>query len=188
MTNREKFIGGPTGGIPESVFQSGLNKKLFYGQSGKTRLRCTTQPNLLEIEDYYEPKLHFSSYIETEPFISISAKNTGWLGDNQQKHPDIFPFLLLKRSLKYFIEQGYHIKGIQAQWQIEGHLTDNYKQFLSYLNKLGKKKYTTADLIDAAKSTKTAFMAEQFGFTEVEIPQQAYVDNTPVVITIFRKI
>lgn len=188
MKNHESYIGGTTGGVPESIFQPGLNKQLVYGGSGQTRLTCTTQPNSLEIEDYHEPKFHFLTYIETYSLITLSTNNTGWLRNPTKKHPDIYPFRLLKRSIAYFAEQGFQIQGISAYWEGIGRLADNYNQYWNFLQSLGKTDFTPTDRIQAAQSTKTADMARRLGFSIVEDPQHIQSpDNTSVVTTIFRR-
>lgn len=182
---QEKYIGGQTGGIPESIFHPGLIDFIILGLSGQ-KLQCTTVPNLIDIKDMEHPKYHFFAYIEDQQWISCSVRNTD-AQEQKKKHPDIYPTRLLRRSISYFEQYGYPIEGIKANWDSTSSLLENYLMYWENLSNLGNSAFTEEDYKNAARNTKTGNIARRLGFPIVDTPHHSRRNGGEVITVIFKK-
>ncbi len=165
---KEGFIGGPTGGIPEAVFQPNFGKQLFRGASG-AQLRGEVQPRSMGIFTLDQAGLaqrRFYGNVTHDGHIGMNIQNKGLYG-NEDRHPDIYAGKIAERFLQYIKANGIDIHAIDGSWRPSG---DNYKMFIDYLAKVSQKKPLTADdQLDAAKQTWTGRLATKLGYSEVVI-------------------
>lgn len=76
---QERYIGGPTGGIPDRIFQPGI-KEVFQAVSG-TRLSGTTTKSEISLLDTTNKKLCFHARHDPRTdLIRFTVNNKGWNG------------------------------------------------------------------------------------------------------------
>ena len=160
-----KYIGGPTGGIPERIFDlstprgriEGVSKKELYYEISPVHL------TLGVVGESSPPR--FQAWVDDE-ILYLNIQNKG--ENNQgQRHPDIYATKLAKRFVQHVKENGQNIKKFSDGWMF---FSDNYKQFNAYLNTLEAVCPTTSDDAKvAALSTVSGKLATSLGYDKVEL-------------------
>ena len=165
----ERFIGGPTGGIPASIFTPGTHE--VQGASGRTTLTCTVTPTEITIQDTAHPEIRFQGRIlPSQPdLVEFISNNKGWQGDLEAKHPDIYTRGLIEESITFFRQQGNEVNGIEALLVHlpGGRMEDIYRQYAANLEAIHDRPVTEDDRKDAARNTWIGAVAAAQGFTEV---------------------
>ena len=173
MANKEGYIGGPTGGVPEIIFSNpikesdirvgGVGMTQINGKSGNSlRYNVTQDKVFIEAAD---PFGRFRAFRTEGTGDTLSLNIRTKEGNPPQKHPDLYAYELVKRSISYFEEQGSQIRKISGLW-VSG---DNYKAYYDHLLAIQQRApYKEEDKKDAARATWTGSLAYSLGFTEIE--------------------
>jgi hypothetical protein len=174
------------GGIDDSAFTPNGDKKIF-GKSGAPLFKMISEDKIYISDPNTQGRIHFEARMLPDNLIRFSVRNRDVGKDENNKHPDIRPFELMDRSIKYFEAKGCKIDGISSYWVSEGTLTDNYHDYWNYLN--GFDEITKDDEVIAAKNTKIGKIYEKLGFPNPDPESISYPQNdgVPTVTCVFKK-
>lgn len=172
MARSELIIGSAKGGIPNSVFKPGF-KGEFKAMSGR-KMEATITRERIDINDMNQPAFDFHAFIiyGSIDTIGISVESRGWNDKPQERHPDIYAAMLVRRSLSFFKEQGFTVTRFRAYWRKSiperGIESDNFDQYQAYVDALGREP-TEEEKHEAARQTWAGKLAHDLGFTKVEL-------------------
>jgi hypothetical protein len=168
MAEREGFIGGPTGGIPERVFQRPfLQSEEVTGLSGNILLGTVSSSEVRLHADYYNFVAH--RFTRDEQTLCIRAKTRSGI----YRHPDLYAAKLVARSLNFFDQEGPTITTIRGAW---GAGSDNYQMYRE-LNPQSQEQE-----LAAAGSVWEGGLAQRLGFDV-----QSVQDHGETIIALFSR-
>lgn len=184
-----RYVGGRTGGVPESIFASGKERgQDIKGKSGRS-LKALFFPDEGEvtIKPQDDDKAVFSIKVDDDGRLSMDINNRGADG---KPHPDIYPAALVKRSIQFFGDQGREVRTMLGTWDrpTGTEPSVNYDEYVTNLSALGKQPedITEADKKAAAKNTWTGRLAESLGYTEVrsihDNPDERRKGRTDIIV------
>lgn len=180
--SQERYIGGPTGGIPEDIFIPGF-KGVINCASGE-KLGGNITKDLVVIASQKDSKNEQYIFVARRSKHDHDALELGIktkIGNPPEKHKDLYAKELAKKSIIYLEEQGTPITKIRGFWQ-EG---DNFDAYQNYMDDIRQTRPTTGkDQRDAARNTWTGKLAESLGFTEIESIGQT---KSGSILTYFKK-
>jgi hypothetical protein len=164
MSERPKYIGNSSGGVPEAIFDPSISDRFFVGLAGTPLLRILspTMININVIEQHnriafignYQPNGTVNFNIQTRDPETLAYKD-----------PDVHAAKLVKRFIQYIEEQGKEVKCMYGDWN---RTSINYKQFKGYLDALTHD-MRDQDIIEAANSTWYGQLAHSLGFGKARI-------------------
>lgn len=172
MLLKERIIGGPTGGIPESAIST-MGNSIIPGLSGETKIHRIVSPDVFYFADATVHGFGFQAWV-TDGYLYTEARTRGWQNDPNRRHPDIYTRLLTQAAKKHYLDQGKEIKGYAVYLDGKGTLTDVYNQYVTSLKSQADPASNEAK-IAAVTHTRSSITAASLGFTrvhEVQIDQE----------------
>ena len=160
--NKEAYIGGPTGGVPEDIFNKPQKGEFeIEGKSG-----ATLKGHVWKREIKIKPagsKVVFKARLGIDNSLDYDIETKD--PDKQfHKHPDLYAAKLAKRAHDFFIQNGANIERLDGLWGGG----DNFATYYEYLNNIEKERpITEEDKKEAARRTWTGQLASSLGYTEV---------------------
>jgi hypothetical protein len=194
---------GNGNGIPEYIFTPGFNQLVTAG-SGRQFL-CQVTPHDIDIFDNAkgtglatEDDSTFYFFASVDPKhdfkLELNIRNSS-PSDPEDKHPDIYPKLLLKRAIDYFEQtatNGEPLTNIEGNWGGEQPgddptRSDNWRQYWEYLRSLGPGPYTSEQRVAAASNTWTGKLATELGFVIINPDEVDEREDGNHVVVQFRR-
>lgn len=190
-----KFIGGKSGGVPESIFSKGVYG-LVKGASGKTTLRYEfdatddKEAYSVKIVDYDNPDLGIKAGVMMRN-LSFSVFTRGYQGNPDRRHPDFYAKKLALRMYNYFVDQGVEINALKGTW-IEGQGDTNLEAFdrnlLEYEPMIEQGLISREEALKkSALNTWTGQLAQELGFSEVDTVKTYRIKGKEAKRVVFRK-
>lgn len=191
MTGSQEYIGGSTGGIPESVFNIEARQSIHgnvKGISGRTSMFYKMSPTRVYFSADEDPnrRICFSASVEWRRLV-VYTRNRGYDGDPKKLYPDIYPRKLLTRAFQHFERWGVDIEFMEGNWVNEPP-SDNFDVYKAHLDSL-ERGASDEDKKAAAFNTWTGQRALEFGFKQIaRIDEIEETDKDPGgVIVLFQR-
>jgi len=163
-----EYIGKNNEGIPEEVFSDAFGNGRVDGLSGKSQYKYDITPTSITIGFHEVNPFGFSATC-TNGVLNIIVNTRASRNGYVDKIPDLFAAELIKRSIKFFEDNGTQVSQWHSSWYAPKNnkdvlLTDNARQFINYL-KLNRLAHNDESFKRAASITWTGVLAKELGFT-----------------------
>jgi hypothetical protein len=180
---KEGYIGGPTGGVPETIFRRNFGKNPVKGASG-AELFCEVRERKIEVRSTEESYkwTRFFGQVSYDGILGLNILNRG-IFNNQPRHPDVYAAKLVERFVEFTGDNGYPVSAIDGRWLESGM---NSKTFRNYLDTIAQEReISPQDELDAARMTWTGALAHRLGYANTEVIDNGRQSN--VVWARFRR-
>ncbi|HEV2402916.1 MAG TPA: hypothetical protein VGS08_01815 [Candidatus Saccharimonadales bacterium] len=178
-------------GVPNYVFAPGFDRVITTTTGNQ--LWCAVSDEDVRITPEGNNKYEFYAAIDPENNDRLSLSIGNKDPESGARHPDIYPRLLVARSILYFEQlRGQNLTHLLGRWGdelAEPCFCDNWRQYLGKLATFGLGPHSYEQQVEAARSTWTGRVAWENGFTVIDgiDIEKSHAEGGEYVLVDFRR-